>query len=67
MTRREHRYYCDSFGAGMQRSVHVALKAAARKSKDESQSTFVCDGTVLGRANPGYVNKCFPPGRIFWS
>ena len=65
VTRRGHRYYCDSFGAGMQRSVHVALKAAARKSKDEW--TFVCDGTVLGRADPGYVNKFFPLGRIFWS
>jgi hypothetical protein len=43
--------------AGMQRSVHVALKAAARKSKNER--TFVCDGTVLGRADPGYVHKFF--------
>ena len=50
---------------GMQRSVHVALKATARKSKNEW--TFVCDGTVLGRADPGYVNKFFPLGRIFWS
>ena len=39
----------------MQRSVHVALKAAARKSKKEW--TFVCDGTVLGRADPRYVSR----------
>ena len=39
----------------MQRSVHVALKAVARKSKNEW--TFVCDGTVLGRADPGYVSR----------
>ena len=46
-----------SLQPGMQRSVHVALKATARKSKNEW--TFVCDGTVLGRTDPGYVNKFF--------
>ena len=55
VTCRGHRYYCDSHGASMQRSVHVALKAAARKSKKEW--TFVCDGTVLGRADPRYVSR----------
>ena len=38
----------------MQRSVLVALKTAAQKSGEEW--TFVCDGTVLGRADPGYVS-----------
>jgi microcompartment protein CcmK/EutM len=54
VTCRGHRYYCDSFGAAMQRSVLVVLKAAARKSGNEW--TFVCDGTVLGRADLGYVS-----------
>ena len=36
-------------------SGKVALKDAARKS--EKEWTFVCDGTVLGRADPGYVSR----------
>ena len=39
----------------MQRSVLVALKTAAQKSGEEW--TFVCDGTVLGRADPIYVSR----------
>jgi hypothetical protein len=38
---------------GLGAAAPAPLKAAAQKS--ENEWTFVCDGTVLDRADPGYV------------